>query len=117
MFAIGIVFLIFLVLFGFVVSRSTELSKSEVEMEKINTCLLVSSLITSAFTGGNGVVVNVTIDYDVNINITDAGFGYKGIDVDGVYCLVPVHNTPNVRLEKGIVEIKNQNNYINLRNI
>ena len=53
LFAIGAVFFIFLMIFGFMFNRGMELRESEEKINEINTCLLVSTLMTSAFVAGD----------------------------------------------------------------
>lgn len=116
MFAIGIIFFIFLVIFGFVINRNKELSDSWIEVNKRSTCLLVSSLISSAFVNGDGVVINASIDYNASINYTGAT-NYKGLNVEGSGCLLSVNTLSNAKLRKGVIRIENQNNYIDIDNV
>lgn len=115
MFAIGMIFLIFLIMYGFRFNRNIELSESEIEINKMNTCLLVSSLMTSAFIGGNGVIINETIDYEVNI--TEEGYYKELIVANNSYCLGAIHYAQNGNLHKGRIKIKNQNNYVDIENV
>ena len=114
MFAIGIIFFIFLIIFAFMFNRNMELRKSETEINKRNTCLLISSLITSAFVNGDGVIIDTSIDYNVSIEGTD----FKEMDVENkTYCLLAINTVYNERLKKGAIEIKNTNNDIEIDNV
>lgn len=115
MFALGIIFFIFLVIFGFMLNRSKELTDSNIEVNKRNTCLLISSLLTSAFVNGNGVVINASIEHKANVS--DIRADVKGLNVEGSYCLLPIHTLPNAKLKKGVIKIENRNNYIEIENV
>jgi hypothetical protein len=114
LFAIGIIIFIFLMVFAFTFNRDMELRDSKVEINKRNTCLLVSSLITSAFISGEGVIIDTSIEYNVSIEGTD----FKEMDVENkTYCLLAIDTVHNERLEKGAIEIKNTNNDIDIKNV
>ncbi len=70
MFTIGIIFFIFIVMFAFVINRNEELVDSKTEIGERSTCLLISSLISSAFVAGDGIIINANIGYNVTINST-----------------------------------------------
>ena len=96
-------------------SRNQELGDSRREINKGNTCLLISSLITSAFINWDGVIINESIDY--NVNVSEISPAYKELNVEGYYCLLAIHTVPNAQLSKGKIKIENQNNYIDLQNV
>lgn len=116
LFAIGVIFFIFLMILGFMFNRSMELRESEKEIDEINTCLLISTLITSAFVAGDGVIINETIEYE--LNITGSSY-YKELDVvnSSSFCLLAIRDISNGRLQKGVIEIENQNNKIEVDNV
>lgn len=116
LFAIGMVFFIFLIILGFTFSRSIEVRESEEKIDEINTCLLVSALITSAFVAGDGVIVNETIGHE--LNITGSSY-YKELDVvnSSIFCLLAIRDISNRRLQKGVIKIENINNYIEVDDV
>ena len=116
MFTIGIIFFIFLVIFAFVINRNEELALSKTEIGERSTCLLISSLISSAFVAGDGVIINVSIDYNATINYT-GDTDYKGLRVEGSGCLLPVNTLTDAKLKEGIIRIENKNNYIEIDNV
>ncbi|MBW2989813.1 hypothetical protein KY358_05860 [Candidatus Woesearchaeota archaeon] len=116
LFAIGIIFFVFLLVLGFTVSRSKELSDSEEELSRREECLLISSLITSAFVSGDGTAINVSLSYNSTINTTGRSFSYKEVDVEGVRCLLQANDVPTVRLKPGNARIENRNGYIDIEN-
>ena len=99
------------------VNRNNELIESKTILNKDRTCLLISSLLTSAFVNGDGILINFSIDYNATINVTDIGSSYKGLDVEDNYCFLPIHNAPNIKLEKGLIKIQNQNNQVDIENV
>jgi len=115
LFAIGIVFFIFLIIFGFMMNRSEDLNTSETELNKRNTCLLISSLLTSAFVGGDGTIINESIDYDMNVTYISPN--YNELNVDGVNCISSIDAVSNSILSKGNIKIENQNNYVDIDNV
>lgn len=114
LFAIGIIFFVFLIIFGFMIDRNKELRDSNIEVNKRYTCLLISSLVTSAFVNGDGVIINMPIDYNATINAT---VDYKEVNVENMNCWLSVHTVPTAKLRKGIIEIENINNYIDIDNV
>ena len=104
-------------MFGFMADRNRDLIESKKELNKDRTCLLLSSLLTSAFVNGGGLVVNFSISYNATINATDLGSSYKGLDVGDSYCLLPINTVPNKELEKGTIEIENLGNSITIKNV
>jgi len=115
MFAFGIIFLVFFVIFGFTISRNKEISDSKTDLSKMNNCLLISSLLTSAYVNGDGITINTSIDH--NTNVTDIINNIKGLNVEDKNCLLSTPNIPNFKLEKGKIRIENQNNYLNIENV
>ena len=115
-FTIGIILFIFIVIFAFVINRNKELVDSKTEIEERSTCLLISSLISSAFVAGDGVIINVSIDYNATINYTGST-DYKGLTVEGSGCLLPVNTLTDAKLKEGIIRIENKNNYIEIDNV
>ena len=115
-FTIGLIFFIFLVIFGFTINTNADLVDTETEIKERSTCLLISSLISSAFVAGDGVIINVSIDYNASINYTGTT-NYKWLDVEGSGCLLSVNTLPNAKLKKGVISIENQNNYIDIDNV
>ncbi len=109
-FAIGMIFFIFLMLLAFRFNRNAELRESEIEIDKRNTCLLVSSLITSAFVNGDGIVISESIDHEIDITGTD----FKNVYVDDINCWLSVHDIPNGNLPEGNIKIENQDNDITI---
>lgn len=109
------IFLIFLVLYVFTSARNSDLRESELRSERENNCLLISSLLTSAFVGGDGMVINTSIEHNVTINLTD--INYRFLDVEGVSCPFAIRTVPNSKLRKGTVRIENRNNYIDIENV
>ena len=116
-FAFGIILLMFLIMLGFVVDKRHEISESETQLNKENTCLLISSLITSAFIDGDSTIINVSIDYNITINTTNNNTNDKTLDVEGIYCFLPIKDIPKVALTKGTIKIENQDNYIDIKNV
>lgn len=98
---------------GFTFNRRIELRNTETQINKRDTCLLISSLMTSAFIAGDGVIINVSINYKANITAVD----YKELNVEGMNCWLSVHYVPTAKLSKGWIEIKNTNNYIDIKNV
>ncbi len=107
----------FLIMLGFVVDKRHEISESETQLNKENTCLLISSLITSAFIDGDSTIINVSIDYNITINTTNNNTNDKTLDVEGIYCFLPIKDIPKVALTKGTIKIENQDNYIDIKNV
>ena len=98
LFAIGIIVFVFLMVFAFTFNRNIELRDSEIKINKKSTCLLVSSLITSAFISGEGVIIDTPIDYNASI---DASADFEELNIENsTYCLLAVHTLPNVNTEK-----------------
>ena len=117
LFAVGVIFFVFLIIFGFMINRNIELSNSIIDIEKDNDCLFVSSLMTSAFVAGSGVVINHSISYKANISLTNLNVAYKGLNVDGSYCFLSVHTVPSEKLQKGNVRMENRNGYVDIENV
>ncbi len=107
----------FLIMLGFVVDKRHEISESETQLNKENTCLLISSLITSAFVNGDSTIINVSIDYNITINTTNNNTNDKTLDVEGIYCFLPIKDIPKVALTKGTIKIENQDNHIDIKNV
>ena len=101
-------------LFGFMFNRSVELRKAEDRISRDYTCFLISSLMTSAFITGDGVIINTTIDYNATINSTVSP---PDISVGDINCLPSDYNVPTERLDKGIIKIENTNNEIDIDNV
>lgn len=117
MFAFGIILFIFLIILGFTNNRNIEITETTTKLDKDNTCLLISSLLTSAFVSGDGIIMNTSIDYNATINVTDINSSYQGLDVEDSYCFLSVQNVPNIKLIKGVIEIKNQDGDIGIENV
>ncbi len=116
-FTIGIIILIFLVMYAFTINRNTELERSRVELNKENTCLLVSSLITSAFVNGENIMIDVDVDNNFTINLTHLDKDYKNLNVEDVKCLLGVNNVESVSIKSGLIRIQSQNNTISVENV
>lgn len=99
------------------IDRNKELTDSEIRLNKDRTCLLISSLLTSAFVNGDGIIIDASIDYNASINFTDITGNYKRLNVENSYCLLSVNTVPNARLREGNIRIQNQNNYIDIENV
>ncbi|MAG08761.1 hypothetical protein CMO89_04755 [Candidatus Woesearchaeota archaeon] len=115
-FALGTILFIFLIILGFMFNRSKDLSDSKTELDKRSTCLLISSLITSAFANGEGTIINISIDYNVSISTSDLNTDYKELGVEGIYCQ-SINPVQTANLRKGKIRIRNINNYINIQNV
>ena len=116
-FAFGIILLMFLIILGFVVDKRHEIVESEIQLNKENTCLLISSLITSAFVNGDSTIINISIDYNVTIDRINNNTNYKDINVEGIYCFLPIKDISRVTLTKGTIKIENQDNHIDIKNV
>lgn len=116
-FAFGIILFIFLIMLVFVVDKKHEISESEIILNKENTCLLISSLITSVFIDGDSTTINVSVDYNITISNKNNNTKNKILDVEGIYCFLPIEDIPKTSLTKGIIEIQNQDNYIDIKNV
>ena len=119
LFSIGMILFLFLIIFAFTFNRRMELRESEIEVDKRNTCLLVSSLMTSAFVNGDGVIINETIGYNSNVSM-GIGSRYKELTVEGISCLMAVPSppdTPTPKLHKGEIKIENTNNAILIKDV
>lgn len=101
----------------FVVDKKHEISESEIILNKENTCLLISSLITSVFIDGDSTTINVSVDYNITISNKNNNTKNKILDVEGIYCFLPIEDIPKTSLTKGIIEIQNQDNYIDIKNV
>ncbi len=101
----------------FVVDKKHEISESEIILNKENTCLLISSLITSVFIDGDSTTINVSVDYNITISNNNNNTNNKILDVEGIYCFLPIEDIPKIKLTKGIIEIQNQDNYIDIKNV
>lgn len=117
MFAVGIIFVIFLAISLFVIDRNYELGESEIELDKRNTCLLVSSLLSSAFVNGDGIIIEQPISHNATINKTHVNGTYKAVDCDKGYNLLAIRDVRSIKLIKGTVRIENKDGYIDIENV
>jgi len=114
LFAIGAVFLIFLLLLGFSFDKRVEVIKTERFTNLRDECLKVSELIMSNFIGGNGTQIQSQLFYNVSID-PDNGLIIVG-DKDIVTCTVPINQITEVILEEGLIILENRGDFINLVN-
>ncbi|MEA2036066.1 MAG: hypothetical protein U9O94_01050 [Nanoarchaeota archaeon] len=115
MFGLGTIFFVFLIVFVFMLDTNNELSDTKDDANKRSTCLLISSLVTSALVGGDGTIIDVYVNY--KINVTTIGADTTGLNVEDTYCLLAVESVPNAKLSKGYIRIQNNNNYIDMQNV
>ncbi|MFH2027838.1 MAG: hypothetical protein ABIJ08_01750 [Nanoarchaeota archaeon] len=116
-FAVGVALLIFILIFLFTVNRGSEIRETKLLLEKENECLMISSLLTSAYLAGDGAYVNTTIDYNVSINEGDNKSSYKYLDVEDIECYVSIDRLPIKELTAGNIVLENDEGYINIQNV
>lgn len=86
MFTLGIIFFIFLIIFGFIINRRTEVKETEDYLEKRAECMKISSMISSVFAGGDGTIAKTKTKYLITI------FNYSLINVEEIEDISTVEN-------------------------
>ena len=67
MMSIGIILLLFLIIFAFTFERRVELIKTENYLNKRQECLKFSNLISSVYTAGDGTIMNASTTYVISV--------------------------------------------------
>lgn len=76
LFALGIILLLFLVLFAFWFEKNIEVKKTGDYLEKKNECTRVASLLSSAFIGGDGTKIKISSIYYISIYNNSVGIRF-----------------------------------------
>ncbi|MFH1592349.1 MAG: hypothetical protein ABIB47_03205 [Candidatus Woesearchaeota archaeon] len=114
LFAIGTLFLVFLLVLGFSFDKKIEVMKTEKYIGLRGECLKLSEIIVSTFLSGNGTEIQTQISYNASIDPNNQLITIE--DVDLVTCTIPINRTSNVDLEEGLVILSNVGDYVDLEN-
>ena len=76
LFALGIILLLFLILFSFWFGKNVEVKKTGDYLDKKNECSRVASLLSSAFIGGDGTKIKVSSIYYITIYNNSVGIRF-----------------------------------------
>jgi hypothetical protein len=113
--AVGLLFLVLLILIGIVVEKRVEIFKAERFIEGRTECIKLSNLISEAYVQGEGIIISDKIKFNASI-IPES----RLISVNNreeVFCTVPIFNISKVDLIKGNIRIKNINNTVIIENV
>ena len=113
LFAVGVVFLIFIFVLGYAFNKTIETNEIDRTIKTKDTCRGIANAIMAAFISGNGTSIVTTINHNASIQPNS-----RLITVDDEYitCTIPINQMSEVQLTKGNIIVENQNNFINIRN-
>ncbi len=113
LFTIGIVFFIFVFMFGYSFSKYKDVRDTEEIIEAKSECYKLANIILNTFLGGNTTKIGTSINYNASITPNNQLITIN----DFVTCTIPINRTLKVNLNKGSIIIENKNNIISLENV
>ena len=114
MMAIGIIFMIFILIYGISIDKRRDIVKSENYIGLKNECYKLAEGITSAFLNGNGTSIYVEIVYDAETDSVNRLIGINGVEY--VTCSIPFNQFTATDLNAGTVKLYNQGGFISIAN-
>ncbi len=121
LFAVGIIVFIFITLLVFIFARQVDVRSLEEQTSLLDTCEKISSILTASFINGHGLIIQDKTAYDLDINADSQVISAK--DNLEVFCTIPFNQVENENgnsdftIQKGNIEIKNEEGVVTLKNV
>ena len=113
--AIGLLFLVLLILISVVIEKRIEIFKAERFIEGRTECIKLSNLISEAYVQGEGIIINEKIRFNASIIPESRLISVK--NQEEIFCTSPVFNMSKIDLIKGNIKIRNINKTIIIENV
>ena len=111
---VGLLTIVLFFLIGLTATKKIETAKEEAYLNQHNQCLRLSSLILETYVSGNGTTMLDKIAF--NATILPSSRSIEVFNKESVYCTIPINRISSVTLNKGLIEIKNVGDFVDVSN-